>query len=142
MIDGFAIRPACQNDSAALFPIAQDFATSFEIDKSSFTESLSGILNDPSAWLWVAEANGTLIGYLLGFNHLTLFANGRVAWVEEVTVTIPWRRKGVASALMSAFESWAQGRGSRLVALATRRAAHFYQALGYEESATYFRRLL
>ena len=33
-------------------------------------------------------------------------------------------------------------RGSRLVALATRRAARFYAALGYEESATYFRKVL
>jgi hypothetical protein len=43
---------------------------------------------------------------------------------------------------MSAFEQWAAARGCALVALATRRAAPFYRALGYEESAVYFRRLL
>ena len=31
---------------------------------------------------------------------------------------------------------------SRIVALATRRAAPFYDALGYEDSAVYFRKLL
>ena len=100
------------------------------------------MLQDASAWLWVAEADGVLIGYLLGFDHFTFFANGRVSWVEEVAVTESWRREGVGTALMSAFESWAKERGSRLVALATRRAAPFYTALGYEESAIYFRRLL
>ena len=52
------------------------------------------------------------------------------------------RRKGVGEGLMNQFEQWAKTRGSKLVALATRRAAAFYLALGYEESASYFRKLL
>jgi hypothetical protein len=44
--------------------------------------------------------------------------------------------------MMSAFEHWAAVRDCALVALATRRAAPFYRALGYEESAVYFRRML
>jgi hypothetical protein len=43
---------------------------------------------------------------------------------------------------MSAFEQWAADRGYVLVALATRRAAPFYRALGYEESAIYHRKVL
>jgi hypothetical protein len=43
---------------------------------------------------------------------------------------------------MSAFESWAAGRDCVLVALATRRAAPFYEALGYTESAAYLRKVL
>ena len=43
---------------------------------------------------------------------------------------------------MDAFERWAAGDGCALVALATRRAAPFYRDLGYEESASYFRKLL
>ncbi len=43
---------------------------------------------------------------------------------------------------MSAFEEWAAGQGCVLVALATRRAAPFYLALGYEESAAYLRKVL
>ena len=52
------------------------------------------------------------------------------------------RRRGVGAELMAGFEDWARSRGARLVALATRRAARFYLALGYEASATYFRKLL
>lgn len=47
-----------------------------------------------------------------------------------------------AEALMSAFERWAAARDCALIALATRRAAPFYRALGYEESAVYFRKVL
>jgi hypothetical protein len=43
---------------------------------------------------------------------------------------------------MTAFEQHAMGQGCHLVALATRRAAVFYQALGYQESAVYFRKVL
>jgi hypothetical protein len=43
---------------------------------------------------------------------------------------------------MEAFEGWAAAGGCALVALATRRAAPFYRALGYQESAAYFRKAL
>ncbi len=43
---------------------------------------------------------------------------------------------------MTAFETWAQQRGSKLVGVSTRRASVFYHALGYEDSATYLRKLL
>jgi GNAT superfamily N-acetyltransferase len=55
------------------------------------------------------------------------------------------RGRGIGRILMSAFEQWAAAQGCALVALvalATRRAAPFYRALGYEESATYFRKVL
>lgn len=136
------LRPACSTDSEGIFPIARDFATSFAVDRDDFTQNFSAILQDDAAWLGVAEADGDLIAYLLGFDHFTFFANGRVSWAEEVAVIESWRRQGVAAALMAAFEDWAKGRGSRQVALATRRAAPFYYAIGYAESAIYFRRLL
>ena len=61
-----------------------------------------------------------------------------MGWVEEVLVTEAGRGQGTGRALMAAFETWAAEHGCALVALATRRAAPFYRALGYEESAAYF----
>jgi hypothetical protein len=43
---------------------------------------------------------------------------------------------------MGAFERWAADGDCMLVALATRRAAPFYRALGYQESAVYLRKVL
>ncbi len=82
------------------------------------------------------------MGYCLGFDHVAFYANGRVAWVEEIAVRADARRQGIGAGLMAAFEAWAKDRGSRVAALATRRAAPFYAALGYTESAAYFRKLL
>jgi GNAT superfamily N-acetyltransferase len=52
------------------------------------------------------------------------------------------RGRGIGHDLMSAFERWAAARECTMVALATRRAAPFYLALGYEESAAYLRKVL
>ena len=138
----YHIRPARGSDVSQLFPIVRDFATSFKPRYDAFASSLRHILDNEAAWLGVAEATDQLVGYLLGFDHLAFYANGRVSWVEEIAVRSDWRGRGVGRVLMQAFEGWATLRGSRLVGLATRRAAPFYRALGYEESATYFRRLL
>ena len=42
----------------------------------------------------------------------------------------------------AAFERWARAGNCVIVTLATRRAAAFYRALGYEESAAYFKKPL
>lgn len=62
--------------------------------------------------------------------------------MEEITVAESFRRLGMGRRLMEAFEAWATDREAKIIALATRRAADFYAALGYEESATFFRKRL
>jgi GNAT superfamily N-acetyltransferase len=136
------VRRAAPQDTEAVLALARDFATSFVVDPAAFGASFSTLIADSHACLLVAEQGERLVGYLLGFEHVTLYANGPVAWVEEITVSTQHRRRGVGRLLMHAFEGWAATRGARLVGLATRRAASFYQALGYAESASYFRKLL
>jgi GNAT superfamily N-acetyltransferase len=136
------IRKARLADSGAILELAKHFATSFVVEEQAFTNGLSEILASPEAYLAVAENSQQIVGYVLGFDHFTFFANGRVAWVEEIMVRESFRRQNVGQMLMQEFEVWAAARKSKLVALATRRASAFYQAIGYEESATYFRKLL
>jgi predicted N-acetyltransferase YhbS len=136
------IRLAQPADAEAVLALARPFATSFVVEEQAFHQAFAALLASPQAYLAVAETAQQLVGYVLGFEHYTFFANGRVAWVEEITVSEALRRRGIGQLLMQAFEAWAVARGCKLVALATRRAAAFYQALGYEDSATYFRKLL
>ena len=137
-----SIRRAPQDDADALFDLAEDFATSFAPERAALETALADIIATEAANLRVAEIDGEVIGYCLGFDHYTFYANGRVAWVEEITVLEAVHRRGVGKALMENFEEWSSNRGNRLVALATRRAASFYRSIGYEESTTFFRRLL
>jgi GNAT superfamily N-acetyltransferase len=136
------IRPAELTDSDALFSLAGAFATSFPVERAAFESSLSALLQSPETFLAVASDGNRVVGYVLGFDHPTFYANGRVAWVEEIMVSEDVRRRGVGRQLMVGFEQWAKNRNSKLIALATRRAAPFYQSIGYDESAAYFRKLL
>jgi GNAT superfamily N-acetyltransferase len=136
------IRKANLDDQEHVFALVTQFATSFEPKRALFEVSFTNLMADDSACLLVAGEPGQVDGYCLGFDHYTFYANGRVAWVEEIMVKSELRREKIGSDLMEAFEAWAKSRGAALVALATRRAAPFYLALGYEESASYFRKLL
>jgi GNAT superfamily N-acetyltransferase len=100
------------------------------------------LLAQENACLLVAAASGDCVGYVLGFSHLTFYANGPVGWVEEIVVHHEHRGRGVGQMLMTGFEQWAARRDFTLVALATRRAAPFYSALGYEDSAVYLRKII
>jgi GNAT superfamily N-acetyltransferase len=139
---GIQVRPARAGDAAAVAVLAQELAMSFPFRPERFEFSFAALVADEQACLLVAADGDGCAGYLLGLRHLTFFANGPAGWVEEIAVRAGQRGRGTGRALMAAFEQWATQHGCALVALATRRAAPFYQALGYQESATYFRKIL
>ncbi len=136
------VRPATDADGSEIYALARGFVTSFVVSESHFLTSFETVLSSHGARLLVAEEGGRILGYLLGFTRPSFYANGPVGWIEEVMVEETARRRRIGARLVAAFEDWARSRGARLVALATRRADPFYLALGYEASATYFRRPL
>ncbi|HEX4093813.1 MAG TPA: GNAT family N-acetyltransferase [Trebonia sp.] len=136
------IRQAEAGDVDEVAGLAAALALSFEFSAERFRENYPPLLADEGACLLLAVDGRHAVGYLLGFRHLTFYANGPVGWVEEIVVRDQERGQGVGRVLMEAFEQWAAARQCALIALATRRAAPFYRALGYEESATYFRKIL
>ena len=136
------IRRAGAADVDEVAGLAAALAMSFEFSAASFRENYPALLAEDGACLLLAVSGSETIGYLLGFRHLTFYANGPVGWVEEVAVRDQDRGQGIGRVLMDAFEQWAAAEGCTLIALATRRAAPFYRALGYEESAAYFRKVL
>lgn len=136
------VRKAALQDMDRIFELVKDFATSFNPQKELFLQSYKDMLSDKKVFILVADNGDKIVGYSLGFIHSTFFANGNVAWLEEIMVDDQFRRSGIGSKLIKAFEHKALEYDCKLVALATRRAAGFYSAIGYEESATYFRKLL
>ncbi|MFI7614639.1 N-acetyltransferase [Nonomuraea terrae] len=142
MGDDLLIRRADKSDADAVFGLARDFGVTFQPERDAFDAALPALLADDDALLLAAVVGGRVHGYLLGFVHLTLFANGPVAWVEEAMVQSGSRRQGMGRALLEEFERWARSRDARYVAMATRRAPEFYHALGYEASATFYRKVL
>ena len=140
--EGTTVRPAALEDIDLVLPLAADFVSSFELDAAKFRATYEHLLENQAAVVLLAESEGDLAGYCLGFVHDTFYANGPVAWLEEIMVASKKRRSGIGEQLVRSFEVWARQQGAAVSALATRRAEEFYTAIGYEDSATYFRRLL
>jgi len=136
------IRKATLADSDQIFSLVEHFATSFNPSRIAFEHSFEHMMHDDSVLINVAVLEDGTVGYCLAFDHYTFYANGRVTWVEEIMVREDLRVKGIGLDLMKSVEDWALNRESRLIGLATRRAAPFYKAIGYEESAVFFRKML
>ena len=142
MSDAVTVRPAVDEDRDHVWPLARDLATSYEVERSAYEEAYARAAGDEDVLVLVAEHDGRVVGYLLGQRHHTFHANGTALWVEEVMVAAAHRALGVGRALMAEAERWGREAGAAYVALATRRAATFYETLGFEASATYFKRRL
>ncbi|MEO3812741.1 GNAT family N-acetyltransferase [Sphaerisporangium sp. B11E5] len=140
--DDLLVRRAVHDDAEEIFGLTREFALSVRPRRAPFDQHLPALLANPDALLLVVVVDGHVRGYLLGFVHLTLFANGHVAWVEEAVTQHGFRRRGLGRALLESFEVWARERDAHYIALATRRAPEFYEALHYESAGTYYRKTL
>jgi GNAT superfamily N-acetyltransferase len=136
------VRRATVADEFGLFALVSRFPTATRASREIFAESLRIKLKDPDGFVAVAELGGVLVGYVAGDAHETFYAGGKIAWVDEILVTEHVRRQGIGRALMAEFESWAENGRCRLIGLATRAAASFYEELGFEDSSGYFKRYL
>lgn len=141
-MSSLSVRRATAKDRDSIWPLARDLATSYEVDREAFVAIFDRLLLTTDALVLVAESAQEIVGYLLAQQHHTFHANGPVVWVEEVMVSAEHRSLGIGRALMAAIEGWAREQEAAYVAWATRRAADFYTALGYEPSATYFKHRL
>jgi GNAT superfamily N-acetyltransferase len=89
--------------------------------------------------VWVAEADGALIGYLIAVWVLSFEHQGLMAEIDELFVSETARSRGAATALLVAAESWLKRRsGVRLqlqLAATNTRARSFYERHGYTRRA-------
>ncbi|QHJ71316.1 GNAT family N-acetyltransferase [Planococcus halotolerans] len=133
-------RKAVESDRQEVYPLAKSLATSFEVNEADFSSVFKSIVEDPNADMLVAEKDQQLIGYVFVLHHPAFYANGIISWVEELFVLEEYRGQSIGKHLMEEAEKQSKARGAKLIALATRRADQFYKAIGYSESATYFKK--
>jgi GNAT superfamily N-acetyltransferase len=136
------IRRAKLTDELELFGLVGRFPTTTPPSSESFALSFRFKLKDPDSFVAVAELDSRLVGYISGDAHETFYAGGKTAWVDEILVVEDARRRGLGRALMTEFENWAESGRCKLVGLATRGAASFYEELGFATTAGYFKRYL
>lgn len=82
---------------------------------------------------WAAEADGVLVGFIIGFQSQTF---PRVAYTHFVAVAPEERRRGLGRTLYAAFFASARARGCNSIEAITApintRSIAFHQSLGFE----------
>jgi len=114
-----------------LFELESDFSP----DPAKQRRGLEALLASPSAAAFVAEEGGSPVGMVTVQLTLSTAEGGPSGLLEDLFVAEAARRRGVASALVGAVESWcAEAGATRVQLLADRgneRALRFYEAAGY-----------
>jgi GNAT superfamily N-acetyltransferase len=142
-MDHFPVRRARASDLDGFTALARLFPAPTVPDENCIRTCFLAAISDPKAYIAVAvDPDGAIGGYLSGYRHFAFYAGGETAWCDEVLVREDRRRRGAGRQLMRGFELWATQNRCVLVSLATAGAKEFYQALGYAEKASYFKKYL
>lgn len=140
MVDTLTIRAAREADLPALvelirtlFSLEPDFA----VDAQRQRRGLQMLLDEPRrAAVLVAERAGRVIGMVTAQLVVSTAEGAPSAWIEDMVVEAPERKKGVGPQLIQAVEAWALARGAtRLQLLADREnepALRFYARGGWQ----------
>ncbi|MFD7875848.1 GNAT family N-acetyltransferase [Streptomyces sp. NPDC059766] len=137
------VRDATPADANDIYRLLSAFVTSHRPDRAVFDgATFPRIIEDASAGraeFLVAEQNSCVVGYLLAVRMPTLFAGGTILELLELTVAEPMRGRGTGSALIRAAQAKAREARDVEVTVPTRRAAGFYRALGFQETAVHLK---
>lgn len=125
-----------------IYALASQLSDRFIINKDILKESLEVILYDKNTILIGIFDESKLIGYLSGYIHTAIYANGKISWIDEIVIDKNNRKNGYGKALISEFENIVRKRGAKLVSLSTRGVPQFYEKLGYEGGAIYFKKYI
>ncbi|MBW8797485.1 MAG: GNAT family N-acetyltransferase [Streptomyces sp.] len=137
------IRDATPSDAGDIYRLLSGFVTSYGPDREVFDEAtfprIIDAASDGSVEFLVAQQDSCVVGYLLAVRMPTLFAGGTILELLELTVDEPMRGRGTGSALIRAVQAKAREAKDVEVTVPTRRAADFYRALGFHETAVHLK---
>ncbi|KQV68089.1 GNAT family N-acetyltransferase [Rhizobium sp. Root1220] len=149
MTASFEIGRAAGSDAAALAGFAARlFRSTYSadtlesdldayIDKAFSTESQSAEIADPSAAVFLAKADGAIVGYV----HLIVaLAEQCAARLSRIYIDADWRGRGLANDLLNAVIGECRQRGVTRIELTVfernARAIAFYTKVGFAVTGT------
>jgi len=140
------VRRGQAEDAGALFGLARQYQTGREpIGQDEFQVALDNVLrkrSDETNVLFVAEQDGTVVGYSLMTVSRLLHAPGLTAHLQEIVVDEASRGAGVGDRLIQANEHYCMGRGVRQLSASTSRIGPFFNHRGFESMGEHYRKVL
>lgn len=99
------IRKAAKEDCTRMLELVQELAIyerapdEVTVSQEHFEES--GFGKQPVWWAFVAEVDGTIVGFALYYIRYSTW-KGQKMYLEDILVTEEWRKKGIGTLLMEA----------------------------------------
>ncbi len=130
----YIIRNALPGDAAALCQLNRE-EMGYDYSLEDTVERLKTLLDSTNDAIFVAEADGEVVGYVHAQHYELLYAPP-MKNIMGIAVSAECKRAGIGTALLRQVEEWAAKDGCaavRLVSGAGRTAAHeFYRRCGYD----------
>jgi len=136
------VRVATEGDMDQIIALAKQLSETLIISEAYIAANFKTFLDNGQHCLLVAVKDVLVVGYASGYFHHAIYAGGLVAYVDEIVVDASTRSRNIGSLLMEQFEQVSLQKGCRLVSLATFGAKGFYEKLGYDTKAGYFKKYL
>ena len=135
----FTIRRAVANDYATLVELWQRAGIKLEVSGRESEEAFCAQLRFFPHLYLVAEASGQIVGVVLGTH------DHRKGWISRLAVDPDHRRKGIATALVTACERAIRGDGIQVVSALVEEdnaaSAALFERLGFHTlEVRYFRK--
>ena len=142
MMNEITVREGCLDDIPALVDLLGglfDAETDLSADPDRQHRGLTALMSEtPTARVWVAEAEGRVVGMCQVQTKISTAEGGAVGEIEDVVVAPDCRGWGVGRRLLDVLEAWAAAEGLlRLHLLADRHntgALAFYDRLGWRST--------
>ena len=127
------IRLCALDDASAIYELnRQEMWYDYPVEKT--TEKLSQLLKSKADRIFVAVANGTVVGYIHARDYDVVYAP-QYKDILAIAVFSDYKKNGIGRALLTTVENWAKESGAagiRLVSGSVRTGAHeFYRHCGY-----------
>lgn len=130
---GLQVRPFRQSDLAAVRDLLRQLG--YDISEAELAGRIARVGEAAGHHCVMAELDGRVAGMLHVFARRAL-EKPCEAVVQALVVDAGLRGRGLGSALMRLAETWASAQGLGSIALHTRHAQAFYEAIGYDRIAS------
>jgi ribosomal protein S18 acetylase RimI-like enzyme len=138
LIPGYQVRAGSSLDRALLVKFMQKTYQELapEQDFSHLALTVEQYLSRETPLWWVNLDNNFPIACLWAGNAVDQIEGDRLTHIFLLYVAPEYRRRGIATALMTLVETWAKARGDRAIGLqvftANTKAVNLYNQLGYQ----------
>ena len=145
-MNGILVRKASEKDLPSIENVIIELIESLDnkvgIEKKAAVINFKEILKDSNSNFFIAEINGTIVGFINFMTRRTLLHPGPSGLIDELVVSQKYQNKGIGKHLIQKAIEKSRQIGCYEIEVSTeynnKKAIDFYKKLGFEEKGIFF----